>query len=157
MTKQELLDAINSTIATNGVKGITAESLANILTEIVNAAPEGGSGGSGGNIVKICLNQHVGLELTDEELVSNADAYVRLLNGDCDTVVGYYDAVIEDFGMRLRGNIPLQASIISSTDEESADEVTVMLCFGESDDTPDGTIFSPVELLLMADGNCMTV
>ena len=53
MTKQEILDAINSTIATNGVKGITAESLANILTEIVNAAPEGGSGGSGAGTIRL--------------------------------------------------------------------------------------------------------
>lgn len=45
MTKQEILDAINATIAPNGQKGITAESLANILTEIVNAAGEGGGGG----------------------------------------------------------------------------------------------------------------
>lgn len=44
MTKQEVLDAINATIVANGQKGITAESLNNILTEMVNAAGEGGSG-----------------------------------------------------------------------------------------------------------------
>lgn len=48
MTKQEILEAINATIVTNGQKGITAESLANILTEMTNAAGEGGSGGGDG-------------------------------------------------------------------------------------------------------------
>ena len=44
MTKAEIIEAINSTIVANGQKGITAESLKLILTEIVNAAGEGGSG-----------------------------------------------------------------------------------------------------------------
>ena len=44
MTKNEIIEAINATIVTNGQKGITAESLANILLEMVNATPEGGSG-----------------------------------------------------------------------------------------------------------------
>lgn len=46
MTKDELLAAIAATITTNGVKGITAESLANILTEMVNA-----SGGVGSIVI----------------------------------------------------------------------------------------------------------
>jgi len=48
MTKQEIINAINATIVANGQKGITAESLNNILTEMVNATPEGGSGGGDG-------------------------------------------------------------------------------------------------------------
>ena len=44
MTKAEIIEAINSTIVANGQKGITAESLKLILTEMVNAAGEGGSG-----------------------------------------------------------------------------------------------------------------
>lgn len=47
MTKQEILDAINSTIIANGQKGITAESLNNILNEMVNATPEGSSTDAG--------------------------------------------------------------------------------------------------------------
>lgn len=45
MTKAEIIEAINSTIVTNGQKGITAESLSLILTEIVNISGEGDSGG----------------------------------------------------------------------------------------------------------------
>ena len=45
MNKKEIIEAINSTIVTNGQKGITAESLSLILTEIVNISGEGDSGG----------------------------------------------------------------------------------------------------------------
>ena len=38
MTKNEIIEAINATIAPNNQKGITAESLANILIEMVNAS-----------------------------------------------------------------------------------------------------------------------
>ena len=37
MTKNEIIEAINATIVSNGQKGITAASLANILLEMVNA------------------------------------------------------------------------------------------------------------------------
>ena len=43
MTKNELIEAINSTIVANGQKGITAESLNLILNELVNSG--GGTGG----------------------------------------------------------------------------------------------------------------
>lgn len=44
MSKQEVLDAINATIAPNNIKGITAESLNNVLTMMVENAGGGGSG-----------------------------------------------------------------------------------------------------------------
>lgn len=44
MAKQDVLDAINATIAPNGIKGITAESLNNVLTMMTENAGEGGSG-----------------------------------------------------------------------------------------------------------------
>lgn len=44
MAKQDVLDAINATIAPNGIKGITAESLRNLLIMMVENAGEGGSG-----------------------------------------------------------------------------------------------------------------
>lgn len=47
MNRNELIEAIQQTIVPNGKKGITAESLANLLMEMVNATPEGGNGGSG--------------------------------------------------------------------------------------------------------------
>ena len=47
MAKQDVLDAINSTIATNNTKGITAESLNSVLTMIVENSGEGGGSGDG--------------------------------------------------------------------------------------------------------------
>ena len=83
MTKQEILDAINSTIVTNGVKGITAESLANILTEIVNAAPEGGSGGSGAGTIRLSnyelieQDKCVLISTNEEDAAHNAETFSK--------------------------------------------------------------------------------
>lgn len=43
-SKQEVLEIINSTIVKNGEKGISAEVLNNVLTEMVESSGEGGSG-----------------------------------------------------------------------------------------------------------------
>jgi hypothetical protein len=81
MTKAEILEAINATIAPNGVKGITAESLANILTEIVNATPEGGSGGAGGEYIDMTManpDDPMSMELTPEAMAHNAALYTSI-------------------------------------------------------------------------------
>lgn len=79
MTKAEILEAINATIAPNGVKGITAESLANILTEIVNAAGEGGAGGEYLDMTPANPNDPTSMELTTEAMAHNAEVYAKLL------------------------------------------------------------------------------
>ena len=81
MTKAEIIEAINSTIVTNGQKGITAESLANLLIEMVNATPEGGSGGSGSGSGQVVF--YIGLPnedstsftLTPEQQAHNAEMF----------------------------------------------------------------------------------
>lgn len=56
MTKEELKEAIAATITENGQKGITGQSLANLLIDIVDAAGEGGGGGgAGGDILPFDL------------------------------------------------------------------------------------------------------
>lgn len=74
MNKAELIEAINATIAPNGVKGITAESLANILTEIVNAA----GGGGGGSLSVILAGEDLGVAPTEASLWHNADVYEKV-------------------------------------------------------------------------------
>lgn len=54
MAKQDVLDAINATIVPNNLKGISADSLRNILTMIVENAGEGGSG-SGDGALKVMV------------------------------------------------------------------------------------------------------
>lgn len=51
MAKQDVLNAINSTIAENNEKGITANSLRNVLTMMAENAGEGGGSSSGGEDV----------------------------------------------------------------------------------------------------------
>ena len=84
MTKQELINAINATIVANGQKGITAESLNNILTEIVNATPEGGSGGASpiylvkaSNVVISDDGTSVTMSSTEEDMAHNATLYAE--------------------------------------------------------------------------------
>lgn len=64
MTKQEIIEAINSTMVGNGIKGITAESLRLILTAIAENAG-GGDGGSGDGAVRIMVPDQM-LMLSDE-------------------------------------------------------------------------------------------
>lgn len=45
MAKQDVLDAINATIVSNGIKGITAQSLNNVLTMMAENAGEGSGDG----------------------------------------------------------------------------------------------------------------
>ena len=81
MNKDEIKEAIASTIVENGQKGITAQALANILNEIVDAAGEGGGGNAGGG----------GTIFVDTEATepneSNASAYASLVNGWNNSVV----------------------------------------------------------------------
>lgn len=74
MNKAELIEAINATIAPNGVKGITAESLANILIEMVNAA----GGGGGGSLSVILAGEVFGIAPTEASLSHNADVYEKV-------------------------------------------------------------------------------
>lgn len=50
---QEVIDAINATIAPNNVKGITADSLRNLL--LLMAENSGGSGGSGEGALRVMM------------------------------------------------------------------------------------------------------
>lgn len=76
MTKEEIIEAINATVAPNNVKGITAESLANILIEIVNSSGESG-GGSG--MLSVFLgqpdNDYLNVTQTAEQKIHNASVF----------------------------------------------------------------------------------
>lgn len=66
MTKTEILEAINNVIVSNDQKGITAEVLAGILTDIVN---------QGVSVVNIALEQ------TEAQRANNAKIYDALKGG----------------------------------------------------------------------------
>lgn len=81
MTKAEIIEAINSTIVTNGQKGITAESLANLLIEMASATPEGGSG-NGQMVIYIPATEKddgMDIPLTPEQQSNNAKVYAHCL------------------------------------------------------------------------------
>lgn len=72
MAKQDVLDAINTTIVENGLKGITARTLRNILTMIVDNA--GGSGGGDVFRVKVPTN----LSESGEEFVFSPEYWAEM-------------------------------------------------------------------------------
>lgn len=91
MTKEELKNAISETIYSNGKKGISGDSLANLLNEIVDAVGEGGAG-SNILIFNLRLDKETGMPITtpsDENLqfrqtliegINNNKSYSVLVN-----------------------------------------------------------------------------
>lgn len=76
MNKTELIEAIQQVIVPNGQKAITAESLANLLTEIVEAM---GTGSGNGQVVfylgKLRNEGTPTLDLTPEQMAHNAEMF----------------------------------------------------------------------------------
>mgnify|MGYP006932839576 CR=1 FL=1 len=105
MTKNEIIEAINATIVTNGQKGITAESLANILREMVYAC-------AGLPHVHIgSVNMKTGeLSQTAEQKAHNAEVFQlvkaseEVLPAIILNMSGFYEAML---------GAPVQASLVS--------------------------------------------
>lgn len=104
MTKNEIIEAINATIVTNGQKGITAESLANILLEMVYAC-------AGVPHVHIgSVNIETGeISQTAEEKAHNAEVFQLVKASDVPPTIaldmsGYYEAILD---------VPLHFSVVS--------------------------------------------
>lgn len=99
MTKNEIIEAINATIVTNGQKGITAESLANILLEMVNATPEG-SGAGMPYVYLGSVNMETGeLSQTAEQKAHNAEVFQLVKASEVIPPINidmsdFYDAII---------------------------------------------------------------
>ena len=124
MTKNELIEAINATIVPNGQKAITAESLANLLMEIVNATPEGGNSGSGA--LRVWMNS----DMTDEQKVENADAYTKLVNGYSDLVYLSQTYKIEDDGIDMTNTIKIVPNSTMVGKQNGVDVVGFMYADG---------------------------
>lgn len=145
MTKAEIIEAINATIAPNGIKGITAESLANILIEMVNATPEGGSGGGSGNVKTIYLPLEA--DLTSEEMAKNAELYNFVVAASTDRTL--WDGVIVTFlglPIYIEANSPTDGSNVSVSGTMSLtvgydpDKMTLMGMTVNFTLNPDGSV-----------------
>lgn len=78
MTKEEIKEAIASTIVENGQKGITATALANLLNEIVDAAGSGGGGGTLTLLAEMDMSEATFFSNPNE---TNALLYQKLITG----------------------------------------------------------------------------
>ncbi len=113
MTKAEIIEAINAVIRPNNEKAITAESLANLLTEIANATPES----SGGGVVFTIGRPNEDASafvLTEAEKAHNAVMFATIADADIFPgvsvdVSGYFEAMMEAEGINATGvkaNVP---------------------------------------------------
>lgn len=79
ISKEELKQMLDSTIIANGQKGITAESLNNALTAIIEAMGTGS--GAGSEYVDMTMvDPKNSEELTPEAMAHNVEVYNKLIN-----------------------------------------------------------------------------
>lgn len=99
MNKQEIIEAINSTIIPNGQKGITAEALANILVEMANAS---GGGGGGVTVYIGMVDAETGaVTLTDEQKALNAEAFRQIKEGNRLVIVDISELMSAQYGAQV--------------------------------------------------------
>lgn len=115
MTKNEIIEAINATIVTNGQKGITAESLANILLEMVNATPEG-SGAGMPYVYMGSMNMETGeLSQTAEQKAHNAEVFQLVKASEILPTItldmsGFFEAIT---GIPTKGSSVVMATVFA--------------------------------------------
>jgi hypothetical protein len=114
MAKQDVLDAINATVSSNNVKGITADSLNNVLTMMVENAGEGG--GSGESMMKIFVPDY-GMFLGPEFIREGefTPALVSEMRNELETqmpeMIDAYEALFTAFDVAFVNNANVFASI----------------------------------------------
>lgn len=143
MTKNEIIEAINSTIMPNGQKGITAEALANILIEMANAS---GGGGGGVTVYVGTPDMSTGaLSQTDEQKRHNAEVFQLVKNSESPVslFVDMSDSYAQE-GIVMKGYISCTGVMYVPQETASLmglpNEVVVFDMEGEFMLSPDGTV-----------------
>lgn len=80
MTKEEILELIDSTIQPNEQKGITASTLQNVLKEMAQSSGGGSDSGSDG-VLYIKYPPLDGTELSEEDKAINAETFAKIKAG----------------------------------------------------------------------------
>lgn len=90
MAKQDVIDAINATIVENGTKGITADSLRNLLIMMTENAGEGGSG-SGDGALRVIVPETMLLGLTIAESGELSPSSWTAMRAELEAELGGFD------------------------------------------------------------------
>lgn len=146
MTKNELIEAINSTIVANGQKGITAESLNLILNELVNSG--GGTGGVTFYVSNIDASTETPIvTVTEERKAHNAEMFQIVKNAEQlpPVMIDMSDYYSANMGMPARmaissnvvGYIPAEAAELMGISNECIALETADMSLQVS---PDGSI-----------------
>lgn len=146
MTKNELIEAINSTIIPNGQKGITAESLNLILNELVNSG--GGTGGVTFYVSSIDTSTETPVvTVTEERKAHNAEMFQIVKNAEQlpPVMIDMSDYYSANMGMPARmaissmvvGYVPAEAAELMGISNECIALETADMSLQVS---PDGSI-----------------
>ena len=155
ISKEELKQMLDSTIIANGQKGITAESLNNALTAIIEAMGTGS--GAGSEYVDMTMvDPENSEELTSEAMAHNVEVYNKLINALSTT--GPVPTVV----LNMRG-MCMYVKCISVFDTDTNDDPTITLAldypFGDGQNyaieatTPEG-VAAP---LVVSDFNALMI
>ena len=133
MNKQDVIDAINNVIVANDQKGITAESLARVLLDMLEVTPESSGG--------VYYLQGVDGELTEEMKAANAIIYEKVKNNSLDGII-----TISSLGVSLPYS--------SAGYNEETDEIEVFFrIIGYLDDATGEFIETVLRLIISSDGS----
>lgn len=112
MTKREVLEAINATITPNNMNGITAQSLNNVLTSMVEYTPEssGGNGETNSN-VEILRLQTLPMETFSELTPEVIDAFLEEMQTEANNEYPNINLRETDLYKYVANIIPNNASV----------------------------------------------
>jgi hypothetical protein len=121
MAKQDVLDAINSTIVSNNIKGITADSLSNVLTLMT----ENAGSGSGEGALRVMIPDPGEMSGTEsEEIHFNLEYYETYVKPEMDVIApGLGDRMAAFFEEMFAYNAEAYTQIL-----EKAQKFEGMMC-----------------------------
>lgn len=124
MAKQDVLNAINESIVTNNIKGISAESLRNVLT--LMAENMGNGGGSGDGLLRVMvvslprLDELLGAGVTEyevtPELINSFPEYADIADAFFSHNASVYTQLMEKVQADEGAMVLLDSSIMNKID-----------------------------------------
>lgn len=126
MNKSEILQAIDSTITSNNKKGISGDSLANILREITNATGEGGGNGESNSNVEILRLQTIPMDTFSELTPEVIDAFLEGMQTEANNDYPNINLRETDLYKYIANIIPNNASVFERLKSDNKTHIVLI-------------------------------